>query len=101
MQEETRARFFTPISTNNGVIAYRDSTAQINPNSGRVPRWSDVEYKPLLRNFSDASQRMVLAGCALQPRRIAPATRWRCRSGNLNALQNAGEILQMTWLRRH
>ena len=62
LQEETRARFFTPISTNSGLIAYRDSTAQLNPDSGRVPLWSDLEYKRLLRNFSDVSVREINTG---------------------------------------
>lgn len=62
LAEETRARFFAPISTNNGVIAYLDNTTQLNPNSGRVPLWSDAEYKPLLRNFSDVGIVEVNAG---------------------------------------
>ncbi len=62
LAEETRARFFTPISTHNGQIAYLDSTTRLNPDTGRVPLWSDVEYKPLLRNFSDVGIVEVNAG---------------------------------------
>ena len=62
LAEEARARFFMPISQNNGVISYRQTSVGGNADTGRLPLWSDVEYKPLLQKFSDVSVAEVNAG---------------------------------------
>ena len=62
LAEEARARFFMPISQNNGVISYRQTSVGGNADTGRIPLWSDVEYKPLLQKFSDVSVAEVNAG---------------------------------------
>jgi TadE-like protein len=58
LYEETRARFFVPVSENQGVIKYRDTTLSLNPDSKRVSLWSDLGYKRLLQNFSDVDIRV-------------------------------------------
>jgi hypothetical protein len=55
LSEETRARFFAPVSENQGVIKYRDTTINLNPDTKRVSLWSDLGYKRLLQNFSDVN----------------------------------------------
>ena len=55
LTEETRARFFVPISQNGGVISFRQNTTSLDPDGNRVPLWSDVAYGRLLKNFSDVS----------------------------------------------
>lgn len=53
LAEETRARFFVPMSVDGGKIRYLQSTISLNPDSDRVPLWSDATYKPLLTNYHD------------------------------------------------
>ena len=62
LAEETRARFFVPVSVDGGKISYRQSTVSRNPDGDRVPLWSDASYKPLLANYSDINVREVNAG---------------------------------------
>jgi hypothetical protein len=52
LQEEVRARFFSKLPTNNGQLAYQDSSIGLDPKDDRVPLWSDAEYKPLVERFS-------------------------------------------------
>ncbi|RMX04877.1 pilus assembly protein [Corticibacter populi] len=62
LADETRARFFLPVSRNDGVISHKDSVANANPSSHRIPLWSDLTYQPLLARFSDVAIKEVPAG---------------------------------------
>lgn len=62
LAEETRARFFVPMSVDGGKISYRQSTARLNADRDRVPLWSDATYKPLLANYGDIGVREANAG---------------------------------------
>jgi len=63
LAEETRARFFTPVSRNSsGEITYHQTTAGISADTGRTPLWSDAEYQPMLRRFADVQVSEVNAG---------------------------------------
>jgi len=55
LTEETRARFFTDGSLNNGKIGYQDSTTNLKTASALNPLWSQVNGTPLLNKFSDIS----------------------------------------------
>lgn len=62
LAEETRARFFTPVSLNDGEISFHQTTAQLSADRDRVPLWSDATYQPLLQRFSDVAIREAPAG---------------------------------------
>lgn len=55
LAEETRARFFVPLSVNEGKISYLQRTTNLNPDRDRVPLWSDATYQPLLANYAGIS----------------------------------------------
>jgi TadE-like protein len=61
LADETRARFFTPISYNQGKIKFRDSVGTINKDTVYNPVWVDLRGKRLLREFNDVGISMGTA----------------------------------------
>jgi hypothetical protein len=53
LKEETRARFFTDGSRNQGKIGFQDSTAGLAPSGTQNPLWSQANSQPLLQSYSD------------------------------------------------
>jgi hypothetical protein len=55
LTEETRARFFTDGSLNNGNIGYQDTTAGLNTAGTLNPVWNEVNGTPMVTRYSDVS----------------------------------------------
>jgi hypothetical protein len=94
LREETRARFFVPISVNQGVIKYHDSTLSLNPDSNRITLWSDHGYNKLLQNFSDVDIQVRDVGPIITNSNsaVAAVARLQNFAGSLFNLPNTGVI---------
>ncbi|WP_156920051.1 TadE family protein [Comamonas composti] len=55
LAQETQARFFLRRESGQQEIVYRDSPLKYQADKHRVPLWSDVGYKPLLKDFNDVA----------------------------------------------
>jgi hypothetical protein len=53
LEEETRARFFTDGSRNQGKIGFQDSTKNLATNGTLNPLWNEVNGTPLLNSYDD------------------------------------------------
>jgi hypothetical protein len=56
LTEETRARFFTDQSRNNGKVTYQDNTTGLQTNNSLNPLWSQMDGRtPMVSNYSDVA----------------------------------------------
>lgn len=53
LAEETRARFFTDASRNQGKISFQDSTQGLATAGTLNPNWGELEGTPLLQSYDD------------------------------------------------
>jgi hypothetical protein len=53
LQEETRARFFTDGSRNQGKIGFQDNTGNLATSGTLNPLWGELNGTPLIQSYSD------------------------------------------------